>query len=311
VNGSRWLDQNLFNGEYYIQKVEGRPADQIAPGVRIGAGAANTLEPDYQMGNACLADQLLGQMQAHVAGLGYLLEEAHVRAALKSIYKYNYKTDLRDHECLQRTYALNDEGLVVVAAYPSGKRPEIPFPYYSEGWTGLEYQFAASLAFEGMMTESLSVVESARRRHDGEGRNPWNEQECGHHYARALASWGCFIAWSGFRYSALERELTLIPRTRRQAFRCFWSVPSGWGSFMHTLKPQGQRVEVHVAEGSITVARLAVNGLAKGQFKKVSARWGKDALSATLKQEPQRRVVTLDREIAVTPGNPLEVSLTV
>ena len=85
VNGSRWFDQNLFNGEYYIQKVEGRPADQIAPGLRIGTGAANTLAPDYQMGDACLADQLLGQMLAHVAGLGYLLDEAHVRATLKSI----------------------------------------------------------------------------------------------------------------------------------------------------------------------------------------------------------------------------------
>ena len=218
-SGSRWMDQNLFNGEYYLQKVEGRSADQIAPGLRIGMGAANTLEPDYQMGNACLADQLLGQMQAHVAGLGYLLDQAHVRAALKSVYKYNYRSDLGEHVDLQRTYALNDEGGVVIATYPLGKRPEIPFPYYGEIWTGLDYQFAASLAFEGMMTEALSVVESTRRRHDGERRNPWNEQECGHHYARALASWGCFLAWSGFRYSAPERELTVMPRTRRQAFQ--------------------------------------------------------------------------------------------
>jgi uncharacterized protein (DUF608 family) len=309
VNGSRWLDQNLFNGEYYIQKVEGRPAEQIAPGVRLGAGAANTLAPDYQMGVACLADQLLGQMQAHVAGLGYLLEEAHVRAALKSVYKYNYRPNLSEHADLQRTYALNDEGGVVVATYPLGKRPEIPFPYFGEIWTGLEYQLAASLAFEGMTTESLNIVESARRRFDGERRNPWNEQECGHHYARALASWGCFIAWSGFRYSAPERELTVMPRARRPAFRCFWSVPSGWGSFMHTLKPQGQRVEIQVSEGSITVAHLAVNGLAKGQFTKVSARLGTEALPADLKQEAQRRVVAFAREITVTPDQSLKVVL--
>ena len=309
VKGSHWCDQNLFNGEYYIQKIEGRPADQIASGLRAGAGAANTLEPDYQMGDACLADQLLGQCQAHVAGLGYLLEEAHVRAALKSVYKYNYRPNLNDYADLQRTYALNDEGGVVVATYPLGKRPEIPFPYFGEIWTGLEYQLAASLAFEGMTTEALNIVESARRRHDGERRNPWNEQECGHHYARALASWGCFVAWSGFRYSAPQRELTLMPRTRRQAFRCFWSVPSGWGSFTHTLKPQGQSVEVQVAEGSIAVQRLAVNGMGKGQFKKVSARWGREVLRADLKQEPQRRVVTFEREVAVTPEHPLEVVL--
>ena len=80
---------------------------------------------------------------------------------------------------------------------------------------------------------------------------------------------------------------------------------------MHTLKPQGQRVEIHVAEGSIVVARLAVNGLAKGQFKKVSARLGTEVLQASVKTETARRVISFEREIAVTPGNPLEVSLTV
>jgi len=309
VSGSSWFDQNLYNGEYYIQKVEGRPADQIAPGLRNTMGAANTLAPDYQMGDACLADQLLGQMQAHVAGLGYLLQEAHVRATLKSVYKCNYRPNLSEYVGLQRTYGLNDEGGVVVATYPLGKRPEIPFPYFGEIWTGLEYQLAASLAFEGMTAEALNIVESTRRRFDGERRNPWNEQECGHHYARALASWACFVAWSGFRYNAPQRELTLMPRTGRQAFRCFWSVPSGWGSFTHTLKPQGQGVQVQVAEGSIAVQRLAVNGLTKGQFSKVSARLGTEQLRADLRQEPQRRVVALEREIAVTPKQPLEVVL--
>jgi hypothetical protein len=152
-------------------------------------------------------------------------------------------------------------------------------------------------------------VESTRRRFDGERRNPWNEPECGHHYARAMASWACFAAWSGFRYSAPERELTVMPRTRRQAFRCFWSAPSGWGSFTHTLKPQGQGVQVQVAEGSIAVQRLAVNGLGKGQFNTASARLGTEVLRADLKHEAQRRVISLDREIAVTPDHALEVVL--
>jgi len=310
MNGSHWLDQNLFNGQYYVQKVEGRPAEQIAQGLRAGSGAANTLAPDYQMGDACLADQLLGQCQAHIAGLGYLLNEAKVRTALKSVYQYNYRPSLGEHADLQRTYALNDEGGVLVATYPLGKRPEIPFPYFGEIWTGLEYQLAASLAFEGMTTEALNIVESARRRFDGERRNPWNEPECGHHYARAMASWGCFLAWSGFRYNAPQRELSLMPRTRRQAFRCFWSVPTGWGTFTHTLKPLDQRVTVQVAEGAIAVQHLALNGIGKGALSKASAKLGAQSLQAKLKAEPARRVITLDREIEVGPGNPLEVLLT-
>jgi uncharacterized protein (DUF608 family) len=309
-NGRRWIDQNLFNGEYYIQKVEGRPESRIPAGLRVGMGAGNTLAPDYQMGGACLADQLLGQYLAHVAGLGYLLDEAHVRQTLKSIVKYNYRPNLSEHAGLQRTYALNEEGGVLVATYPSGKRPEIPFPYFGEVWTGLEYQLAAHLVFEGMVTEALTVVESARQRFDGERRNPWNEAECGHHYARPMASWATIVAWSGFRYSAPERELTLMPRTRRQAFRCFWSVPSGWGTFVQTLKPQSQRVEVQVTEGAIVVARLAVNGVGKGPRGKISARLGTLALRAELEQEAERRVITFDPEIKATPEHPIEVLLT-
>jgi uncharacterized protein (DUF608 family) len=309
-NGSRWFDQNLFNGEFYIQKVEGRPESQIPPGVRIGMGAGNTLKPDYQMGDACLVDQLVGQHLAHVAGLGYLVDEEHVRKTLKSIFKYNYKSDLSEHLGLERTFALNDEGAVLIATYPHGSRPEIPFPYFGEVMTGFEYQLAAHMIYEGMLTEALTVVESIRRRYDGERRNPWNEAECGHHYARAMASWAALVGLSGFRYSAPQRELTLMPRTRRQAFRCFWSVPSGWGSFTHTLKPQGQSVQVQVAEGSIAVERLAVNGLTKGQFNKVPARLGTEVVRADLKQEARRRVVAFAREVAVTPGHPLEVTLT-
>jgi hypothetical protein len=101
-----------------------------------------------------------------------------------------------------------------------------------------------------------------------------------------------------------------MPHTRRQAFRCFWSVPSGWGSFTHTLKPQAQRAEVQVAEGNIAIARLAVNGLTKGQFNKVSAQLGTEELRSSLKTETARRVIAFDREIAVTPGKQLEVTLT-
>ena len=84
-NGSKWIDANLFNGEYYIQKVEGCPIEDVADGLMVGMGAADPQKPDYQMGVACLVDQLLGQFMAHVAGLGYLLDQQHVSTTLKSI----------------------------------------------------------------------------------------------------------------------------------------------------------------------------------------------------------------------------------
>ena len=308
-NGSKWIDANLFNGEYYIQKVEGRPKEEVFEGVMVGMGAANPQKPDYQMGEACLVDQLLGQYMAHVAGLGYLLDEEHVHKALKSVFHYNYIPDLSEHEAVQRTYALNGEGGVLVASYPSGKRPEIPFPYFAEVWTGEEYQFAAHLVFEGMTTEAQAVVESARLRHDGERRNPWNEPECGHHYARAMSAWALIVALSGFHYSGVDRKLTLTPRVRAQDFRCFWSVPSGWGKFSQTMSAPSHTVEVETLEGSMAVASLALGGNGKAARKKVSAQLGKEPLAATLREEGKLRLVAFDREVRIVPGLSLAVSL--
>jgi hypothetical protein len=261
------------------------------------------------MGTACLVDQLLGQYMAHVAGLGYLLDEEHVHKTLKSIFHYNYVPDLSEHEAVQRTYALNDEGGVLIASYAPGKRPEIPFPYFAEVWTGEEYQFAAHLVFEGMTMEAQAVVESARLRHNGERRNPWNEPECGHHYARAMSAWALIVALSGFRYSGVERKLTLTPRVRAQNFRCFWSVPSGWGRFSRTLGAASHSVEVEMLEGSLTVASLALGGNGKAGRKKVSARLGQEPLAATLRAEGKLHVVAFDREVRILPGHALAVTL--
>jgi hypothetical protein len=62
----------------------------------------------------------------------------------------------------------------------------------------------------GLVTEGLRVVESVRRRHDGEKRNPWNEAECGSHYARAMAAWGPLLVLTGFSSPAGPRWMRRI-----------------------------------------------------------------------------------------------------
>jgi hypothetical protein len=208
------------------------------------------------------------------------------------------------------TFALNDEGGVVAATYPSGKRPDIPFPYFGEVWNALEYQFAAHLIYEGMVTEGLAVIESVRRRHDGRRRNPWNEPACGHHYSRGMASWATLLALSGFNYSAVERRLTLTPRVRRTNFRSFWSAPSGWGNFAQTVSPPQQKVSVEAIEGTLAVARLVVDAVGKEAAKNASARLGSEALPATLRNEAGRRIIDLGREIKIAPGHALQVVVT-
>jgi uncharacterized protein (DUF608 family) len=305
-NGKKWIDANLFNGEYYIQKVVGQKAEGVAAGLRVGMGGADPMAPDYQMGEACLADQLLGQYMAHVVDLGYLVDRGNVHKTLRSVYRNNFRADLLDHEAVQRTYAVNDDGGVLIATYPAGKRPEIPFPYFAEIWTGIEYQLAAHLVYEGMLDEAISVVETARRRHDGERRNPWNEPECGHHYARAMSSWAVILALNGFQYSGPEKQLILIPRTPGSGLRSFWTLPSGWGGFSHSTSAKTQQVEISAAEGKLTLARLALGGTGAAE---ATSKTGSEAIPASVREEGNRRIVAFEHDVEITPDKPLTVML--
>ncbi|MFW2376494.1 MAG: GH116 family glycosyl-hydrolase, partial [Cellulophaga baltica] len=89
-NGSTWIDENLFNGEYYIHIIQ-PPKDRkdVAPELLHGIKPVNFSKPDYQLGEGCLVDQLVGQFMSHICGLGYLTNEDNVKTTLKTVMKYN------------------------------------------------------------------------------------------------------------------------------------------------------------------------------------------------------------------------------
>jgi non-lysosomal glucosylceramidase len=250
AKGSAWTDQNLFNGDYYIQKVRGIPKSQIAPATVGDMGADNPEQPEFQLGDGCLADQLIGQYLADVAGLGPLLDAAHIRKTLESIHKYNYRAQLYEHDSVQRVYALNDEAALLVCDYTKGGRPKIPFPYFQEAWTGIEYLVATQFIHAGMLKEGLESIENVRRRYDGERRNPWDEPECGHHYARAMSAWSSVIAFSGFDYHGAGKSLSILPKTTEVS--SFFSTGLGWGTFSIAR----ERLELTVTEGTLPLKSI-------------------------------------------------------
>jgi uncharacterized protein (DUF608 family) len=252
AKGSAWTDQNLFNGDYYIQKVRGIPRNQIAAATVGDMGADNPEQPEFQLGDGCLADQLIGQYLADIAGLGPLLDAAHIRKTLESIHKYNYRSQLYEHDSVQRVYALNDEAALLVCDYTKGGRPKIPFPYFQEAWTGIEYLVAAQFIHAGMLKEGLETIENVRRRYDGERRNPWDEPECGHHYARAMSAWSNVIAFSGFDYHAAAKAISLFPRAQAAEFSSFFSTGLGWGIFSIAR----ERLELAVTEGTLPLKSI-------------------------------------------------------
>ena len=150
---------------------------------------------------------------------------------MKSIYRYNHKPTLVAHDNVERTYALNDEGAVVVCDYGKAERPHIPFPYFAEAWTGLEYTIASLMMAWGMVEEGVEIVRNVRQRHDGEKRNPWDEAECGHHYARAMSSWSTILALSGFCYDGATGSVIASPKSAHSDFECIWATGTAWGTY--------------------------------------------------------------------------------
>jgi hypothetical protein len=126
-------------------------------------------------------------------------------------------------------------------------------------WTGVEYQVAAHLIYEGFVDEGLALVETVRRRHDGFRRNPWNEVECGNHYVRSMASWAVLLAASGFVLDRVNGTITLAPAFDKEHFRSFFAAGSGWGTFEQTSDEDAMRVELRVEGGHLEVRRLRLD----------------------------------------------------
>ncbi len=229
--GREWIDANLFNGEYYVQQIRGFRKDEIAPGLAGGMGADDTEHPQFQVGEGCLIDQLVGQYLVDVGGMGALVDPGRIRKTLASIHGYNAKSSMAHWENPARTYALNDEAAVVICDYARAERPSVPFPYFSESWTGLEYTLAALLIRWGMVEQGIDCVRNTRARFNGVRRNPWNEVEAGDHYVRAMASWSVFVAMSGFHYRGDIGEVTAAPPAAAENFNCFWATATGWGTY--------------------------------------------------------------------------------
>jgi uncharacterized protein (DUF608 family) len=262
--GARFMDEELFNGEYYQQKVlyqdlRDQSFMKLIAGVTEKSDEALKLlkheGPKYQYGSGCLADGIIGGWMAHLYGVETPLDRKKIRSTLTAIYRHNLKQDLFEHACCQRPgYAIANEAGLLLCSWPRGGKPTLPFIYSDEVWTGIEYQVASHLILEGLVKEGLAIVKAARSRYDGHIRNPWNEYECGNYYARAMASYALLPSIAGFRYSAVTKTLVLEPRLQTRPFRTFFSTATAWG----TLTLDKTSLIVTVLEGRLELEQIRV-----------------------------------------------------
>jgi len=282
--GAAYLDKNLFNGEYYHQKVQYKGlrdtsfAEHIK-GVGKNSGTVSKLlkkeGPKYQFGTGCISDGVIGAWMAEAYGIETPMTAENVRKTLKSIFEYNWKRSLWEHANPQRPgFALGDEPGLLLCSWPHGGKPTLPFVYSDEVWTGIEYQVASHLIANGYVNEGLTIVRGVRERYDGRTRNPWNEYECGSYYARAMSSYALLWALSGFRYSAAEKTLWFGPRLNRRPFKTFFSTATGFG----TISLTKHQLMIDLVEGGLDADKilLTVDGKTKRIEKKIRARAGRE-----------------------------------
>lgn len=237
AHSREYTDTELFNGEYYYQKVDIRDKHVLDPyesgSTLTGGSTVATYWNDeakqlkYQIAEGCGIDQVLAQWMCELAGVGEILDPEKVTKALGSIYRNNFKQSLRNHFNPCRIYGLNDESALLICDWPEGKeKPVVPIPYAEETMHGFEYQAAVHMIMHGMEEEGMNVVRGIRNRYDGEKRNPWNEFECGSNYARSMASYALLLAYSGFKFDMRRNRMGMLPL---HPGRYFWSADGGWG----------------------------------------------------------------------------------
>ncbi|SDR48449.1 GH116 family glycosyl-hydrolase [Pseudovibrio sp. Tun.PSC04-5.I4] len=262
--GAAFIDKKLFNGSYYHQQIDLKDkavVERFANAAKAGVLENEFVEAywsdensqiNYQMGQGCHTDQILGQWHGDMCGLDSFLSTQNVGSALQAIYANNYNETLLNYFNPGRVYAFEDEGGLALATWPDQTtKPAVPAPYSEEIWTGLEYMVASHLIQRGYKQEGLNITETARKRYDGARRNPYNEMECGSYYARSLSSYALVNAWSGFTCDMVQGSITFQFDQNEKAC-VFWASGSAWGQCYW----ENGSLRLSVIHGTLALKRL-------------------------------------------------------
>jgi uncharacterized protein (DUF608 family) len=260
-------------------------------------------------------DQVFGQGWAHQVGLGRVMDEQHTREALRSLWKYNFTPDVGPFRAVKkpgRWYAMPGEGGLVMVTFPFGKAKDVKgggawtAMYFNECMSGFEWQAAGHMIWEGMAQEGLAVARMIHDRYHARRRNPYNEVECSDHYARAMASYGAFLAACGFTYHGPKGHMGFAPRVTPDDFRSAFTAAEGWGTFTQRRTKGGLAASIEVKRGKLGVRSLALEVAKSFKTDKVKLKAAGKSVAAKFTQDGTRLVLTFP-EVRVGVGQKLEI----
>jgi non-lysosomal glucosylceramidase len=291
-SGTKKLDEALWNGRFYIQKPD--PEKNM----------------DMQYGTGCHADQVFGQWWAHLLDLGYVFPADHVKTALKSIVTNNFRDDFLDFKQTPRVFASDHDQGLLICSWPDGDKPEKPTLYSDEVWPGIEYEVAGLMLREGLIEEAYRLILAVRSRYNGVQRNPWNEVECGDHYARSMSSWAILETTLGFRHDASRSFIGFAPTVSPEAFRAPFLTGTGWGTYSQEIAEGSARMHLSVTEGSVSVRTIEID-LPATPHGAISVALGGVPASSESMIARNRVIVPFGDGLTVTKGESLFIEVPV
>jgi hypothetical protein len=292
--GQKNLVDRLFDREYFINQPDPNHPEAI------------------NSGTGCEIDQVFGQSWAWQVSLGRVLPMRETHSALESLWQYNFTPDVGPYRQANqpgRWYAMPGEAGLLMCTFPrddwdyekaAGKGPNWAAGYFNECMNGFEYQVAGHMIWEGMLQKGLAITRAVHDRYHASRRNPWNEVECGDHYARSMASYGVFLAACGFEYHGPRGHIGFAPRMNPEEFQAAFTSAEGWGTYRQVVRDRTMLAELLVRWGRLRLRTIAlavpqqpasVQVLIDGQLIDITHQW-----------ETERLTITLDEELLLSVG---------
>jgi uncharacterized protein (DUF608 family) len=293
-SGKRLSAERLWDGEYFIQIVDPEK------------------HPKHQYGKGCLSDQLFGQGWAHQLALGHIYPERFVEKALQSVWRYNWTPDVGSYNEVhkpERWFALPGEPGLFTCTWPKSEYMAEGVRYRSEVWTGIEYQVAGHMVWEGMVDEALAICHGIEERYHPTAHNPFNEVECGDHYARAMASWGVYTALSGFEYRGPKGHIGFTPRLMPGDFRAAFTGAEGWGLFTQSRARGIQRERLSLRWGRLNIKTLEFALPGSWDALDATVKLNGSVLKTEHKARDGRIEITLANAAQLTKGQELQIEI--
>lgn len=258
-NALKNFNRKLWNGEYFSLWIDGDLRDE-----------------------ACMVDQLSGEMYTKLMGLGNSVPVDRVQKSLAAIYKYNFSPE---------------QGLFN-GVYPPGRQPHMPTYRNVQGegnWTGIEYAAAAHMFDQGMVDEAINVVKAVNQRYMRSGRF-FNHEECGPHYYRPMSIWATFLAATGFKVDNTRGILIIASPLKENPLKAPWVSAFGFGRFIRTA----DSFEMTCSDGETSFRELHVNVPVKQAVLD-----GKAVSCKVLQSAEGLTIIKFDQTLTLTPGRVL------